>query len=116
VFRYAIAPTTSARWLVLVSDESELLAGEVIADSDDTSLGVFAAGVRTRQPMLVQLTAGYIRNSIALASILTGLGDRVFSELDPNDIAALNALQPFRTQGAWLDEMRRLLHLENDVS
>lgn len=116
VFRYAIAPVTGARWLVVVSDHDELLAGEILPEGGDTSAAISAAGVRTRQRMLVQLTAGYIQNSIALAGILTSLGNRVFSELDPQTIAALNTLRPFHTQGAWLDEMRSLLHLEDQTS
>ncbi len=118
IFRYAIAPAGNARWLVLVSDEGELLAGEVLsfggsiaAPGGAVAGSSSASAVRTRQPMLVNLTGSYIQNSIALATILTTLGDRLFSEFDPQSLAELNHLHPFHTQGAWLEVMRQMLHL-----
>lgn len=116
VFRYALAPA-GARWLVLVSDEKELLAGEILSTGNAQASAVDStAAVRTRQPMLVNLTGSYIQNSIALASILTGLGSRLFSELDPQSIAALNNLQPLHTQGKWLEAMQQKLQSENNAS
>jgi DNA-binding MarR family transcriptional regulator len=110
VFRYPMAPAQASRWLVLVSDEDELLAGEITPPPADASGGMPAAyAVRTRQSMLVNLSAGYIQNSIALASILTSLGDRLHTTLDPQSIDALNTLHPLNTQGQWIENMQRLL-------
>jgi HTH-type transcriptional regulator, sugar sensing transcriptional regulator len=112
VFRYAIAPENGTRWLVIVSDENELRAGEI-----STSDGLeSAATVRTCQQMLVNLTGSYIQNSIALSSILTHLGGRLTAELDPQCIAALQKLHPLHTQGSWLESMQRMLHLDVKTS
>jgi sugar-specific transcriptional regulator TrmB len=108
VFRYAIAPGQDARWLVLVADESELLAGEIPSGGEDeTSTGA----VRTRQPMLVNLTGSYIQNSIALASILSGLGSQVEQGLDARSLAAINRLRPLHGEGPWLEHLRQRLHI-----
>jgi len=109
VFRYALAPVQDTRWLVLVSDQDELLAGEIPEGSRP------AAAVRTRQQMLVNLTGSYIQNSIALAAILTGLGKQLYSTLDPQTTAALNQLRPLQTGEAWLDVMRQTLRLEGEI-
>ncbi len=61
VHRHRVAPEDSARWLVLVPDQSEVLAGEVGDDGE-------ALAVRTRQPLLVGLSTWYLRHSIALAT------------------------------------------------
>jgi HTH-type transcriptional regulator, sugar sensing transcriptional regulator len=103
IFRYALAPEKDARWLVLVADESELLAGEILP-ADGTS-----TAVRTRQQMLVNLTGSYIQNSIALAAVLTSFGNRLYSELDPQTLTALNALHPLHAQGEWLKVMQHML-------
>jgi hypothetical protein len=118
VFRYALAPSEGKRWLILVTDEDELLAGEIHAtgDTETQGAGASAAAVRTRQNMLVNLTGCYIQNSIALASILTALGNRLYSELDPQTIAALNNLHPLHEEGEWLEVMRRMLRLEDNAS
>jgi predicted transcriptional regulator len=102
VFRYPIAPSHSGRWLILVSDNNELLAGEISARAE-------ALAVRSRQIMLVNLTGSYIQNGIALASILTCLGDRLGTVLDPQTIAAINTLHPLHSQGPWLDMMQRMI-------
>ena len=112
VFRYAIAPENGTRWLVIVSDENELLAGEIPSTGSLES----TTTVRTCQQMLVNLTGGYIQNSIALSSILTQSGSRLMSQLDPQSAAALNNLHPFHTQGAWLGRMQHMLHLDDSAS
>jgi sugar-specific transcriptional regulator TrmB len=104
IFRYPIAETAGSRWLVMVADQVEMLAGEIIPGQD-------AMAVLTRQKMLVSLAAGYIQNTLALARILSGLGNRLEGVLDPQARFDLNLLQkPDR----WLDTMRqRLLTQEN---
>jgi predicted transcriptional regulator len=104
VYRYALAPAAQARWLVLVSDQKELLAGEI------TEPGNTAAAVRTCQQMLVNLTGSYIQNSIALATILKNIGGQQLAEENPETIAALNHLRPFQDKGTWLEAMQRAVH------
>lgn len=67
LYRYRIAPSATTRWLILVADEAETVAGEIQGESE-------ARGIRTRQPMLVNLTLDYIRHSIALATVVEELG------------------------------------------
>ncbi len=100
IFRFQLAPTEQARWLVLVTDQAEMLAGEITPGQETLA-------VCTRQKMLVSLTAGYIRNSIALARILTGLGGLFDGLLDSETQADLNSIQG---QEHWLDTMRELIH------
>ena len=109
IFRYPIAPVNAGRWLVLVPDDKELLAGEISPQGD-------ALAVRTRQKMLVNLSASYIQNSIALAGILSSLGSRLETLLDPGTMAALQALHPLHTQGQWLDTMRQMLQAADRTS
>jgi HTH-type transcriptional regulator, sugar sensing transcriptional regulator len=87
IFRYRLAPEYAGRWLVLVQDESEALAGEI--GSGDEALTV-----RTRQRLLVELSAWYIRHSIALAGVVSDLGDRLPGLLSPQTLAALATLGP----------------------
>ena len=68
--RYRIAPASAARWLILVSDAEEVVAGEIWGETE-------ARGLRTRQRMLVDLMQDYIRHSIALAATVHELGDEV---------------------------------------
>ncbi len=109
VFRYPLAPASAGRWLVCVADHDELLAAEITPNKD-------ALAVRTRQKMLVNLTGSYIQNSIALASILTSLGGQLEQILDPQTRDALDTLQPFNSQGRWLDELREMIQTQEKSS
>lgn len=116
VYRYALAPEDNTRWLVLVSDEKELFAGEIHPSGSQESTDTGSSAVRTRQPMLVNLTGSYIQNSIALAKLVTHFGSRLFSEMDEENIAELNQLRPFNTQGSWLEVMQRKLRVDESRS
>jgi predicted transcriptional regulator len=87
IFRYRLAPEYDSRWLVVVQDESEALAGE-IGPGDE------ALTVRTRQRLLVELSAWYIRHSIALAGVVSDLGERLPGLLSPQTLSALSSLGP----------------------
>jgi sugar-specific transcriptional regulator TrmB len=87
IFRYRLAPEYSSRWLVLVQDETEVLAGE-IGPGDE------ALTVRTRQRLLVELSAWYIRHSIALAGVVKDLGGQLPNLLSPETLASLASLGP----------------------
>ncbi len=83
--RYRMAPTAAARWLILVSDEAEAVAGEIQGETT-------ARGIRTRQPMLVDLLLDYIRHSIALATVVEELGNGIRT-LDPRTRRLLMAVR-----------------------
>lgn len=90
VYRYAIAPESGGRWLVLATDDQNLLAGEIFASGETSA-------VRTHQPMLVSLTTSYIQNSIALALILSRIGDQL-AEIDVQRLESLHCLRPLNGQ------------------
>ena len=99
VFRYQVAPDQGNRWLVVVQDGAEVLAAE-IGQRDE------AFAVRTRQPIVVELTSWYVRHSIALATIAADLGERLPELLSPESLSALESLGP-GAHGGWLEHMRR---------
>jgi predicted transcriptional regulator len=103
IYRYRVAPEKRTRWLVLVSDEAEVLAGEI-------SQGEEALTVRTRQPVLVELAAWYIRHSIALATLFNDLGSRLKHLLKPKTKSVLASVGPGGGHGGWLEYMRQLLN------
>ena len=94
---------------MIVSDQRELLAGEISTSANLES----AAAFRTSQPMLVNLSGSYIQNSIALSSILSHGGSRLLTELDSQSFAALKNMPSLFSQGSWLENMQRVLHLED---
>ena len=102
VCRHCVALDQPHRWLVLVADGTEMLAGERGAGDE-------VIGVRTRQPLLVQLVSWYIWHSIALATLLNDLNDRLEQVLDPETRARLQTLGSSEQRGGWLEYMRQLL-------
>jgi sugar-specific transcriptional regulator TrmB len=102
VYRYRVTPERGERYLLVVPDESEVLAGQ-IGPGDE------AQAVRTRQKLLVDLSVWHIRNSIALAALLLDLGDRLDDLLAPETRAILSSVGANSSQGSWLEHMRRLL-------
>ena len=103
IFRYSLAQSRENRWLALVADEAEVLAGEITPLRE-------AHAIRTRQKMLVNLTLGYLQNSIALASILFSFGDRFESKIEPQTRMALNSLYSSQPQVSWLDAMHIIIN------
>jgi predicted transcriptional regulator len=102
IHRYRVTPDEATRWLVVVPDESEVLAGEI-------GLAGEAQVVRTRQRLLVHLAIGYIRHSIALAALLNDAGGRLTAMVKPETRAILASIGPGGQQGDWLEYMSRLL-------
>jgi HTH-type transcriptional regulator, sugar sensing transcriptional regulator len=105
IHRYPLLADQPSRWLVLVPDGKEVLAGEIQAAGE-------ALSVRTRQKLLVDLAAGYIRHSIALAALVTDLGEQLDGLLSPQTHAMLDSLHEGE-HGDWLQQMRRLLRIED---
>jgi predicted transcriptional regulator len=108
VYRYQLAPEQAARWLVCVVDGAEVLAGEI-------GTGGGALALRTRQRLLVQLVSHYMRDSIALAALLTDLGPRLMNLLRDDTRAILATLGPGGAQGGWLAYLQTLLHRPSPV-
>ena len=98
-----MTPEQTKRWLVLVPDRAEVLAGQVEPGGE-------AVAVRTRQRLLVELAAWYIRHSIALATLLFDLADRLPELLSPE---ARTVLASVGAEGSgWIEYMERLLKRE----
>jgi predicted transcriptional regulator len=102
ICRYCATLTTDQRWLVLVADDAEMLAGE-IGPQDDV------LAVRTRQRLQVDLAGWYIQHSMALTAVLSELRSRPDQELAPETQALLQSVDVGHRRGGWLDHMRALV-------
>ncbi len=101
LYRYRTLPTPDRRWLVVVPDGVEVLAGEIHAPGEATA-------VRTRQPLLVELASWFIRHTIALAALAATLGDQLESSLGPQARATLTTVGPVGSSPDWLSYVRSL--------
>lgn len=104
VYRHQVASPYAARWLILIPDSAEVLAGEISPGGDSLA-------VRTRQKLLVDVSSWYIRNTIALAAILIDLGSRLQQLVTPETLDTLTAVGPNEQTGGWLEHMHHLLNL-----
>ncbi len=107
VYRYRVALEESARWLVLIANTAEVLAAEI--DTAEQALAV-----RTRQKLLVDLAEWYICHNIALAALMSDLGDRLDNLLAPETRAALASLKTPKPNQDWLQHMRSLLSYQRN--
>ena len=104
ICRYPFGLEQAERWLLLVADDEELLAGSVQPAANTVAL-------RTRQPFLVQLAAWYIRQSIAVATLITDLSLNLDETMGPQTRETLAKLLPPGASDDWLEHMRELLRL-----
>jgi HTH-type transcriptional regulator, sugar sensing transcriptional regulator len=103
ICRYCATLVTDQRFVVLVADDAEMLAGEIGPSGE-------VLAVRTRQRLQVDLASWYIRHSLALTAVLDELNSRENRVLKPENQALLQSVQAGERQGDWLDQMRALLH------
>jgi predicted transcriptional regulator len=101
IYRYRLSPEVS-RWLIVAIDGKEMLAGEI-----DTQGNAYA--VRTTHKLLVELAGWYVRNSVALATLVSDLGDQLPNLLSPGAASVLASLGPSPLAGGWLHYMREVL-------
>lgn len=108
IFRYSVTLEKSKRWLVIVQDNEQVLAGEI--GPADESLAIL-----TRQQILVELISWYIYHSIALATLLNDLGQRTEGLLRPETLSVLASVGPggINRQIGWLEYMRKNLARSN---
>ena len=102
IHKYRLSQPADSRWLVVSVDGKEMLAGHIKADGT-------AYAVRTTQLLLVELASSYVRNSVALATLISELGDRFGNLLSPRAMSVLGSLDPDRPGGGWLGYMRDAL-------
>lgn len=101
IYRYPVGSDLGRRWLVLVADGREILAGEI-------GPGEAALAVRTQQRFLIELMTRYIQDSIALAAVLDDLGPQLPALLRPATRAILAAIGS-AAAGGWLEQMHQRL-------
>jgi DNA-binding MarR family transcriptional regulator len=102
ICRFCAAFAADQRWLVLVSDDAEMLAGEIGQEEN-------VLAVRTRQRLQLDLASWYVRHSMALTAVLSELRGRQDQTVGPEAQALLRAADPNNRHGGWLDHMRALL-------
>jgi HTH-type transcriptional regulator, sugar sensing transcriptional regulator len=102
ICRYCATLATDLRWLLLVADDAEMLAGEINRQGD-------VLAVRTRQRLQVDLASWYIRHTLALTALLSDLNRHAEHVLKPETQALLQTIEPNDGKGGWLDQMRVLL-------
>jgi HTH-type transcriptional regulator, sugar sensing transcriptional regulator len=102
ICRSCATVSAAQRWLVLVSDDAEALAGEIGVHDD-------ALGVRTRQRLQVDLASWYIRHSMALTAVPSDLSKRPDQVLEPDTRALLWSVDSRDRHGGWLDHMRAII-------
>lgn len=86
IHRYNLGPSNDARWLLLIGDKRQAVAGEI------TPAG--APAVATHHRLIVELITAYIRQSLALAILADDLGDQFKGLLSRQAHEVLDALQP----------------------
>ena len=101
ILRNKIVETPGARWLLLVAGGEEMLAGEIPTNQEVTV-------VRTRQPLLVNMTSWFIQHAMALGVLLADAGEVLENHLAPATHAVLAEVDPHGPEG-WLAYMRGLL-------
>lgn len=89
LYRYRVAAPARTRSLIVVADGAIAFAGQT-SEAD-------ALGVRTMQPLVVELGTMYIRNTIALASLVHDVGARLDEIARPETRVLLDALGPAHT-------------------
>ena len=102
IHRYRLSPDDANRWLIVAVDGKEMLAGEI--DKHDK-----AQGIRTTQPLLVELAGWYVRNSVVLVTLVSELGDQLPNLLSPEAQSILASLGPEALSGGWLEQMHEIL-------
>lgn len=97
IHRYCLTHGQQTRWLLLVADDRRMVAGEIHAHE--------VHAVSTEQPLVVALTAAYIRQSLALATLAGELGEKFHGLLSEHARQVLDALHP---EGGFLAHLNRM--------
>lgn len=99
IYRYNLVPPHAARWCLLVADTACMLAAE--------ARGTELNAVLTEQPLIVELAAAYIRQSLALATLGETFGERFEGLLSLEARRILDSLHPETGFLAYLKNMAR---------
>lgn len=97
VYRYRLGEAGDCRWLLVITDGRELVAGQVEADGR-------VVGTSTRQQLLVAIASWYIRHTVAVAETVRALGPRLAGLLDEDARQALlEAVGERLPCGSWFE-------------
>ncbi len=97
VYRYRLGEAGNCRWLLVIADGQELVAGQVEADGR-------VIGTSTRQQLLIAVATWYIRHTVAVAETVRALGPRLTSLLDQDaQQALLEAVGERLPCGSWFE-------------
>jgi sugar-specific transcriptional regulator TrmB len=99
-YRYRLAPSQKTRWLIAAVDGDVLVAGQIQGDD--------AVTLVTQQRMLVELSGAFIRQSIAMASVITDLGPQLERSLKPQTRKILQNVSP-QSEQTFIDYMSDLM-------
>ncbi|MGB9429299.1 MAG: helix-turn-helix domain-containing protein [Gammaproteobacteria bacterium] len=97
IHRYCLTAGQSKRWLLLVADAGHMVAAEIQAHD--------VRAVATEQPLIVELTTAYIRQSLALATLAGDLGEDFHGLLSQPARQILDALHP---EGGFLVHLKKM--------
>ncbi len=109
IHRYRLLPEQPSRWLILIPDATELLAGEIRPARSGERDAETTRSIRTRQRLLVDLSASYIRHSIALAAVLGDAGPHLGSLLSPHTLEVLEMVSWQDGLDSWIGHLSQLL-------
>lgn len=105
IHRYEVPPARASRWLVIVPDGAEMLAGEIAPQGETLA-------VRTRQRLFVELARWYIRHSITVASLLAELGEHWTTLFSPETRAMLQGSGTGGWHDGWQGYLETLVRSE----
>lgn len=100
LYRYRVTDSEAGNALLVVADNTRVVASEI--------RGAEATAIETSQVLVAELAGAYIRNAIALATVLEDLGDALASRLQPATLHVLSRLGPAAGRG-FLENLRGLL-------
>lgn len=100
LYRYRVTDAGDGSSLLVVADGTRVVASEIH--------GSEATAIETSQRLVAELAGAYIRNAIALATVLEDLGDALGSRLKPATRRILSRLGPVAGRG-FLENLRGLL-------
>lgn len=97
IHRYQLAPNNDKRWLLLVSDQDQVLVGQLELSS--------AEGILSNQPLVVELTAAYIRQSLTLALLGSEVSARFDGLLSVEAKQLLDRMYPGHSFVDWIQSL-----------
>ena len=102
IHRHRLMPDEARRWLVVLPDREEVIAAEMASAQAESGADDATHAVRTRQRLMVDLTASYIQHSIILARILEDAGAGLNDLLSAETRALLKAIGDEEGRTGWL--------------